>query len=238
MWHRKLSAYRGGVNCCSWNCADYFRPPAAREFAKLYCAGAQEATRYSEPVKEWILDYIRQQKAALDSIPADILSDIIDTFRDALKNDRQIFIFGNGGSAANSSHFITDLGKGASDKLGTRFRCLSLNDNISWITALGNDYSYDDVFLRQLQNFAKPGDIVMTLSVSGNSPNLVKAIDWAVNNGMYTIALVGAKRGRLAQLAQKLIVINSEHYGRVEDAHMGVCHMICYAFMENPKLVA
>jgi D-sedoheptulose 7-phosphate isomerase len=189
-------------------------------------------------VRDWISDYIRQQKAALDSIPVEGVAEVIGAFRDALKNDRHIFIFGNGGSAANSSHFITDLGKGASDKLGSRFRCLSLNDNMSWMTALGNDYSYDDVFVRQLQNFARPGDVVMTLSVSGNSPNLVKAIDWAVNNGMYTIALVGAKRGRLAQLAQKVIVINSEHYGRVEDAHMGICHMICYAFMENPGLAA
>jgi D-sedoheptulose 7-phosphate isomerase len=190
------------------------------------------------PVRDWISDYIKQQKTALDSIPVETVAEIIQVFRDALKNDRQIFIFGNGGSASNSSHFITDLGKGASDKLPSRFRCLALNDNISWITALGNDYSYDDVFLRQLQNFARPGDIVMTLSVSGNSPNLVTAIDWAVNNGMYTIALVGAKRGKLAQLAQKVAVVNSEHYGRVEDAHMGICHMICYAFMENPALAA
>jgi D-sedoheptulose 7-phosphate isomerase len=187
-------------------------------------------------VRDWISDYIRQQKAALDSIPVETVSEIISAFKSALTEDRQIFIFGNGGSASNSSHFITDLGKGASDKLPSRFRCLSLNDNISWITALGNDYSYEDIFLRQLQNFARPGDIVMTLSVSGNSPNLVKAIDWAVNNGMFTIALVGAKRGKLAQLAQKVIVVNSEHYGRVEDAHMGICHMICYAFMENPAL--
>lgn len=189
-------------------------------------------------VREWISEYIREQKAALDSIPVEAVSEIIGVFSEALKNDRQIFIFGNGGSASNSSHFITDLGKGASDRLGKRFRCLSLNDNISWITALGNDYAYEDVFQRQLQNFARAGDIVMTLSVSGNSPNLVKAIDWAVNNGMYTIALVGAKRGRLAQIAQKVIVVNSEHYGRVEDAHMGICHMICYAFMENPQMAA
>jgi D-sedoheptulose 7-phosphate isomerase len=187
-------------------------------------------------MREWVTDYIQQQKAALDSIPADTVADIISVFREALQQDRQIFIFGNGGSASSSSHFITDLGKGASDKLGTRFRCLALNDNISWITALGNDYSYEDIFVRQLQNFARPGDVVMTLSVSGNSPNLVKAIDWAVNNGMYTIALVGGQRGKLAQIAQKTVVINSEHYGRVEDAHMGICHMICYAFMENPAL--
>lgn len=189
-------------------------------------------------VRDWISDYIRQQKAALDSIPVEAVSEIITAFNDALREDRQIFIFGNGGSASNSSHFITDLGKGASDKLGSRFRCLSLNDNISWITALGNDYAYEDVFLRQLQNFARPGDIVMTLSVSGNSPNLVKAIDWAVNNGMYTIALVGAKKGQLAKLAQRVVVVDSEHYGRVEDAHMGICHMICYAFMENPQFAA
>lgn len=189
-------------------------------------------------MKDWVSQYIQEQKAALDSIPADTVAELIATFRTALKEDRQIFIFGNGGSASNASHFITDLGKGASDKLGARFRCLSLNDNISWITALGNDYSYEDVYVRQLMNFAKPGDIAMTLSVSGNSPNLVKAIDWAVNNGLYTVALVGAKRGRLAQIAQKVVVINSEHYGRVEDAHMGICHMLCYAFMENPRLAA
>jgi D-sedoheptulose 7-phosphate isomerase len=189
-------------------------------------------------MNDWITNYIQQQKAALDSIPPQAIADIIASFRDALKADRHIFIFGNGGSASNASHFITDLGKGASDKVNARFRCLSLNDNISWMTALGNDYCYEDVFVRQLQNFARPGDIVMTMSVSGDSPNCVKAIDWAAKNGMQTIALVGGKKGRLAELAEKVVVIPSEHYGRVEDAHMGICHMICYAFMENPQICA
>lgn len=187
-------------------------------------------------MKDWIANYIAQQKAALDSIPVDGVAEIITILQDALRHDRQVFVFGNGGSASNSSHFITDLGKGSSDKLAKRFRCLSLNDNISWITALGNDYSYEDVYVRQLINFAKPGDVVLTLSVSGNSPNLVKAFEWAGKNGLQTIALVGAKRGKLAQLAQKVIVINSEHYGRVEDAQMGICHMLCYAFMEVEEL--
>ena len=189
-------------------------------------------------MKDWITNYIQQQKAALDSIPPEAIADIIATFSDALKHDRHIFIFGNGGSASNASHFITDLGKGASDKMTSRFRCLSLNDNISWMTALGNDYCYEDVFVRQLQNFARPGDIVMTMSVSGNSPNCVKAIEWAKNHDMHTIALVGGKKGKLAELAKKVVVINSEHYGRVEDSHMGICHMICYAFMENPRIAA
>jgi D-sedoheptulose 7-phosphate isomerase len=74
------------------------------------------------------------------------------------------------------------------------------------------------------------------MSVSGNSPNLVRALEWSVRNGLTTIALVGRKRGRLAEIAQEVIVIDSEHYGRVEDAHMGICHMLCYAFMENPGL--
>lgn len=187
-------------------------------------------------MKEWIREYIERQKAALDSIPAGTVEVLIQDLKRALENDRQIFVFGNGGSAANASHFITDLGKGASDKIGRNFRCQSLNDNVSWITAIGNDYAYDEVFVRQLRNLGKPGDLVLVMSVSGNSPNLVKAVEWAGANGLETVALVGAKRGRLAQLAKKVIVIDSEHYGRVEDAHMGICHMLCYAFMENPGL--
>ena len=130
-------------------------------------------------MKQWIADYIQAQKAAHDSIPGDAVEQLIETLRMALKEDRQIFVFGNGGSAANASHFATDLGKLASDKIGKRFRVLSLNDNVGWLTALANDYAYEDVFVGQLQNYAKPGDIALSLSVSGNSPNCVKALEWA-----------------------------------------------------------
>lgn len=187
-------------------------------------------------MNSWISDYIQAQKAALDSIPVEAVAEIIDKLRRALKEDRQIFVFGNGGSASNSSHFVTDLGKGASDKVGAPFRCMSLNDNVSWMTALGNDYSYEDVFVRQLKNYGRPGDIVLVMSVSGNSPNVVRGVEWAKKNGLHTIALVGGKRGKLADIADQAIVINSTHYGRVEDAQMGICHMLCYVFMENPSL--
>jgi D-sedoheptulose 7-phosphate isomerase len=187
-------------------------------------------------MKQWVRDYIAAQKAAHDSIPLDGVAQLVEKLRLAFKEDRQIFVFGNGGSAANASHFATDLGKGSSDKLGKRFRILSLNDNVSWMTALGNDYAYDEVFVRQLMNYGKPGDLAMTMSVSGSSPNLVKAIEWAKKNGLHTVALVGGKRGRLAELAEQVIVVNDTHYGRVEDAHMGICHMLCYAFMEKPEL--
>jgi D-sedoheptulose 7-phosphate isomerase len=185
-------------------------------------------------MNEWISKYIKAQQAVLESIPADKVAGLIGILRTALKEDRQIFVFGNGGSAANASHFATDLGKGASDKLGKRFRVLSLNDNVSWMTALSNDYSYDQVFVAQLQNYAKPGDIVLSLSVSGNSPNCVKALEWSKAHGLTTVALVGAKRGKMAEVAEHVVVINDTHYGRVEDAHMGICHILCYAFMENP----
>jgi D-sedoheptulose 7-phosphate isomerase len=187
-------------------------------------------------MKTWITDYIRAHKAALDSIPTESVAALIDTLKQALAQDRQIFVFGNGGSAANCSHFATDLGKGSSDKVGKRFRVLSLNDNVPWMTAIGNDYAYEDVYVRQLENYARPGDVVLSLSVSGNSPNCVKALEYARKAGCKTIALVGGKRGRMAELANQVIAINDTHYGRAEDAQMTICHMLCYAFMEKPEI--
>jgi len=187
-------------------------------------------------MKQWISDYITAQKAALDSIPIAAVADLVELLRRGLKEDRQVFVFGNGGSAANASHFMTDLGKGASDKLGKRFRVICLSSDVSWMTALGNDYSYDDVFVGQLQNYGRPGDIALGISVSGNSPNCVKALEWAKQHDLRTVALVGAKRGRMADVAEHTLVIQDTHYGRVEDAQMGICHLLCYAFMEHPEL--
>ena len=110
-------------------------------------------------MNRWITDYLHAQKAALDSIPADAVARLIETFRLSLHEDRQIFVFGNGGSATNASHFATDLGKGSSDKVGKRFRVISLTDNVSWMTAIGNDYAYDHIFLRQFENYGRPGDL-------------------------------------------------------------------------------
>ncbi len=186
-------------------------------------------------MNDWINKYITAQKAAHDSIPADAVARMVETLRVMLREDRQIFVFGNGGSASNACHFATDLGKSASDKVGKRFRVISLNANSAWLTALANDYSCEDMFVGQLQNYGKAGDLAIGISVSGNSPNTVKAMEWAKNNGMRTIALVGAKRGRMAEIAEQCIVINDTHYGRVEDAQMAICHLLCYAFVENPQ---
>jgi len=186
-------------------------------------------------MNQWIADYVQSQKAALDSIPAEAVTQVIGKLRSAWQEDRQVFVFGNGGSASNASHFATDLGKSASDKLGKPFRVFSLNDNVSWLTAIGNDYAYEDVFVRQLHNYARPGDLAIVISVSGNSPNCVKALEWAKANGVRTVALVGGKRGRMAEIAEQSIAVNDTHYGRVEDAQMGICHLLCYAFIEHPE---
>lgn len=190
----------------------------------------------ADAIKGWIDRYRIAQREATDTIPTQAVAQIIQNLQRALAEDRQVFVFGNGGSASNASHFATDLGKGSSDKIGKRFRVVSLNDNVSWITALGNDYAYDQIYVRQLMNYARPGDLVLVMSVSGNSPNVVKAIEWAKAHGVWSAALVGGKRGRLAELADLAIVVPTEHYGQAEDVQMTICHMLCYAFMENPQI--
>jgi len=184
-------------------------------------------------MKDWIKNYLEEQKKAIEVIPPEAVAGIIEKLHAAWREDRHIFVFGNGACAAYASHFVTDLGKSASDALGKRFRCMSLTDNVAWITAIANDYAYEDVFVRQLENFARAGDLVLAMSVSGSSPNAVKAVEWSKAHGLHTIALVGAKGGRLAELADKVIIAGSSHYGRAEDVFSVICHMLCYAFIEN-----
>jgi len=186
-------------------------------------------------MQTWIQNYITAQKAALDSITPQAIEHLVEIFREAHQHDRRIFVIGNGGSAANASHFATDLGKGASDKLSKRFRVMSLTDNTPWLTALGNDDSYADVFRRQLENYGETGDVLLCMSVSGNSPNLVAAVNWANDHGLSTIALISAHGGKLEGLAQTIIKVDDTHFGRVEDCHMGICHLLAYAFMELPE---
>lgn len=188
-------------------------------------------------MNKWVSSYISNYTKVLNDIPVDQISDLICDFKKYLDRNSNIFVIGNGGSAANASHFVTDLGKGASDAVGKRFRCLSLNDNTPWFTAIANDYSYEDVFAEQLRNYAKSDDVLIAISVSGNSPNLVKAIKWAKTNGLKSIVLAGAHRGLITELADKSIILNSTHYGHVEDAQMTILHMLCYAFIENIDLL-
>jgi D-sedoheptulose 7-phosphate isomerase len=189
-------------------------------------------------MEQWLSDYIAAQHRALDSIPVGRIRELIDVLAAARAAGRHIFVIGNGGSAANASHFTTDLGKNASEAGGGTqppFRVMSLTDNLPWITAIGNDYSFDDIFVKQLRNLARRGDILIAASVSGSSPNLVTAFEWARAKGLETIALVGGKRGPIAELATHVIAVADFHYGRVEDVQMNIFHMLCYAFVENSR---
>jgi D-sedoheptulose 7-phosphate isomerase len=171
--------------------------------------------------------------SALEQIDAAKVALAIEWFRQARDDGRHIFVCGNGGSASTASHFACDIVKGASYRQQKRFRIMALADSLPTITAYSNDVGYESVFVEQLRNFAEPDDVVMALSGSGNSDNVVRAIDYANSVGCRTIALSGRDGGRLAPLAQLNIHVPEPHMGRTEDAHMVVCHMICYYFMER-----
>jgi D-sedoheptulose 7-phosphate isomerase len=188
-------------------------------------------------MEQYFVNYLRSFRKALDSISAGTINEIFGHFKETVSSGKQIFVFGNGGSAMSSSHFTTDMLKGAGDAIGKPIKIMSLNDNMGLITAIGNDYSFEDVFVRQLKSFAVPGDLIFTLSVSGNSPNLVKAIEWAKVKKIKSVALVGGNKGRLTALADHSIIIDSLHYGQVEDMHMLICHMISFGFIENPEKI-
>lgn len=175
---------------------------------------------------------------AIDRIDLPSVHRAIEWFRDARDSGRRIFVCGNGGSASTASHFVCDMVKGASQCGNTRFRIQALTDSVPTLTAYSNDIGYDVVFLEQLRNFAEPGDLFMAISGSGNSPNVVCAMEYANSTGCRTIALTGRNGGKLGPLAQLNIQIEVPHMGRIEDAHMIVCHMICYYFMDAETAAA
>jgi len=170
---------------------------------------------------------------AIETIDLDKVDQAIALFREAREAGRRIFVCGNGGSAATASHFACDIGKGASFNRPSRFRIMSLNDPLPTITAYANDIGYDAVFVEQLKNFAQAGDLFMAISGSGNSPNVLRAMEYANSMGCRTISLTGRDGGQLGKLAHLNIQAVVPHMGRIEDAHMIVCHMIGYCFMEE-----
>lgn len=169
---------------------------------------------------------------AIESIDLNKVTQAIEWFKQIREANRHIFVCGNGGSAATASHFACDIVKGASYNRATRFRIMALTDQLPTLTAYANDVSYDAVFVEQLKNFAEPGDLLVAISGSGNSPNVLSAMDYANSIGCRTIALTGRDGGKLGPKAQLNIQVPVAHMGRIEDAHMNVCHMIGYYFME------
>ncbi len=156
----------------------------------------------------------------------------IDWLRQARDAGKVIYVAGNGGSAATASHFVCDMVKGASYRRAARFKMMALVDNVATLTAYANDVHYSEVFAEQLENFAHPGDVFMAISGSGNSPNVLRAMEVATKAGCKTIALTGRDGGKLGPMAQLEINVAAPHMGRIEDGHHVICHMICYSFID------
>lgn len=176
--------------------------------------------------QQTIEGYIALVKDTLDKLDRSSIEKTIEAFMQAYQAEATIFIFGNGGSAASASHACGDFVKGASYGLEKRFRVMSLVDNLPSMLAIANDISYDDIFVEQLKNFLKPGDLVIGISGSGNSANVVKAMEYAKQKGARTIAFCGYTGGKIKQLADLSVHSVALDMEVAEDIHMIVFNII------------
>jgi len=178
---------------------------------------ADYATRYTM--------YLAELLAQLDCEAVEHVGEI---FERARLDNRTIFLIGNGGSAATASHFANDLGLGPRKSGGKAYRALSLADNMAFVTAAGNDIGYDMVFVEQLKTLMNPGDVVIAISASGNSPNVVRAVEYANAHGAVTVGLTGFDGGELRTIVDECVHIATPRgdYGPVEDLHMMLDHLL------------
>jgi D-sedoheptulose 7-phosphate isomerase len=180
-----------------------------------------------------IREYLDLVAQALAELPEAKIQDVIDTLKAAHADGRQVILLGNGGSAATASHLACDLQKGLKEHTGKRLRASSVTDNVAVMTAWANDTSYENIFAEQLDSLLQPGDVVVAISGSGNSPNVIKAVQKANELGAITIGWSGFAGGKLAQVAQKSIVVNSDNMQRIEDVHMVLGHLIFSCLMKQ-----
>ena len=182
---------------------------------------------FTTDVAAFALGYLGYLKQVLDGIDPDAVARFIATLLDARARGATVFFIGNGGSAATASHFANDLSIGTNE-YERPFRVISLTDNVPVITALGNDFGFDEVFVRQLRVLGREGDVLVGISASGNSPNLVKALEFAATAGILTVAITAFDGGKLKQMADESIHVPTgpKEYGPAEDAHMVLDHLI------------
>jgi len=177
-------------------------------------------------MKEFALNYLGELKDAIESLSLDKFEEVVSLILRAYTGENQIFIMGNGGSASTASHFACDINKGVSFGLEKRFKVICLNDNMPIILAYANDNSYEDIFVEQLKNFLNPDDLLIGISGSGNSKNVLRAVQYGNENRAKTIGLTGFDGGKLAKLAQTSFVVPVNDMQKVEDVHLILTHMI------------
>lgn len=176
--------------------------------------------------------YFSALKTVLDDIDRAAIARFAATILDARARGAMVFFIGNGGSAATASHFANDLAVGTRSA-GRPFRICSLTDNVAVMTAIGNDYGYEEMFVKQLRALAQPGDVVVGISASGNSPNLIAAFEYAASAGLHTVALTAFDGGRMRAMAEESLHVPTEprEYGLAEDAHLIINHVVANYLM-------
>jgi len=173
-----------------------------------------------------IENYFSKLVKTVEQIDINEVQKCANVLLDAYRNDKQIFICGNGGSASTASHFACDINKGVSYGLDKRFKVIPLSDNLATITAYTNDVDYDIVFVEQLKNFFQPGDVLIGISGSGNSKNVLNAIEYVNNNNGISIGWTGFSGGKLKEISQYSINANIEDMQISEDMHMVFTHLM------------
>jgi len=177
--------------------------------------------------------YLTALSDTLRSIDPERIELAIDAIRIARDRENTLYSCGNGGSASIASQMVVDMVKGGSyGKPTPRIKMLSLTDSIATVTAYANDVAYEDAFVEQLKNWAKAGDILIAISGSGNSPNVLKAVKYANHAGVRTIGCTTAERGQLKDLVQIPLLVPSHHMGHLEDCFFAMTHILCYAFID------
>lgn len=170
--------------------------------------------------------YLNRLKSVMDDLDLTVYARVVDDLLDAWRRQARIFVMGNGGSGATASHLACDINKGCCFDLDRKFKMICLNDNMPTVLALANDVSYDAVFEEQLKNFLEPADLVIGISGSGNSPNVLRAVSYAAAHGGRTQGWCGFGGGKLAGLVDLALVVPSDDMQQVEDTHIIVAHML------------
>ena len=183
-------------------------------------------------IKQFARSYLDELISLLEVLNLEQFDKIINAILDAYGKEKKIFVMGNGGSGSTASHFACDINKGCCMDLEKKFKMICLNDNVPTILALANDVSYDVVFEEQLKNFFEPGDLVIGISGSGNSENVLRAIQYASDNGGRTIGLTGFAGGKLFDRVDIAFVAEVDDMQKIEDIHMILVHMIMQSVHE------
>lgn len=190
--------------------------------------------------KQLAADYLQAFKILLHRVDLDAMDRMVQCLRCAREQGSMIYVAGNGGSAATASHWVNDLGKATKRPGLVPMRVMSLCDNISWLTALANDEGYERAFAGQLENFARPGDVLVVISASGNSPNLLRAVELAKTLGLVTLGFLGFDGGALKNMVDDCLWLSTAkgEYGLVEGTHAMLCHILTMCLAEDRPAMA